>query len=78
MLPGHYEAVTRSSDDALISKSLEGIVLSWNEGAERLYGYTADDIVGRLLRRTACGASSNSCSNLVDNAVKCCPADRRR
>jgi PAS domain S-box-containing protein len=35
------------SDDAIIGKSLEGIILSWNKGAERLYGYSADEVLGK-------------------------------
>jgi two-component system sensor histidine kinase/response regulator len=34
------------SDDAIIGKSLEGIVVNWNKGAERLYGYSAEEIIG--------------------------------
>jgi PAS domain S-box-containing protein len=36
-----------SSDDAIIGKTLEGIILSWNSGAERIYGYTSAEMVGR-------------------------------
>ncbi len=45
----HFTALVESSHDAIIGKGLDGVVTSWNAGAEKLYGYTSADIVGKSI-----------------------------
>lgn len=46
-------AIVESSDDAIYTKDLNGIVTTWNPGAERIYGYTAEEMVGQSIRMLA-------------------------
>jgi PAS domain S-box-containing protein len=44
-------AIVESSDDAIVSKTLDGVTLTWNAGAQRLFGYTAEEMIGSSVLR---------------------------
>jgi len=47
----HFAAIVASSADAILSKTLDGIVRSWNASSERMFGYTAEEMIGQPVRR---------------------------
>src|ERR1044071_144914 len=47
LAPYWLSALIESADDAIISKTLDGIITSWNTGAQRIFGYTADEVIGK-------------------------------
>src|ERR1700721_2532641 len=50
----HLAAIVEFSDDAIITKTIDGVVTSWNSGAERIFGYSAQEMLGQSIFRLAC------------------------
>src|SRR6185503_20492054 len=50
-LQERFAAIVASSDDAIVSKNLQGIVQSWNASAQRIFGYTAEEMIGQSIAR---------------------------
>lgn len=79
----HLQAIVTHSDDAIISKDLSGIITSWNAGADRLYGYTADQMLGRHISELAASVETDEQSAVLERvrrgeAVRAYRTIRRR
>lgn len=67
---GWLAAIVESSDDAIISKDLNGRITSWNGAAERLFGYTAQEVVGRHISLLAPPGREVEMSNILERIRK--------
>jgi PAS domain S-box-containing protein len=59
-------AIVDSSDDAIIGKTLDGIISSWNAGAERLYGFSATEAIGRPISMIVPGAKLGELATIME------------
>ncbi|MBM4046848.1 MAG: PAS domain S-box protein, partial [Planctomycetes bacterium] len=59
-------AVVQSSDDAIISKTLDGTIVSWNKGAENIYGYAAEEVIGQPISMLAPPERSGETARILE------------
>ena len=59
-------AIVESSEDAIVGNTLDGIITTWNRGAERLYGYTAEEAVGRHTNMLAAASQENEIATMLE------------
>ena len=59
-------AIVDSSDDAIVGKTLEGTIVSWNRGAERIYGYSAEEAVGQSINIIVPPEQSDEVPNFLE------------
>ncbi len=62
-----FASIVEYSDDAIMSKTLDGIILTWNKGAERIYGYSCGEMVGQNIARLLPPANLSQLPEIIDN-----------
>ncbi|WP_415880413.1 PAS domain S-box protein [Methylomonas sp. TEB] len=65
-LLSEYAAIIESTEDAIIGKTLDSVITSWNKGAERMFGYRADEIVGQSIAILIPGECQNEEREIQD------------
>ena len=63
-------SIVENSEDAIIGKSLDGIILSWNTGAEKIYGYSAEEAIGRNISMLLPPGEEDDLEDILDRIRK--------
>lgn len=70
VLNGYLAAIVESSDDAIIGKDLKGIIQTWNKGAERIFGYTASEAIGKHISLLAVPERIDEFPNILEQIAR--------
>jgi PAS domain S-box-containing protein len=63
-------AIVQSSEDAIIGEALDGTIVSWNPAAERMFGYTAEEAIGKPMKLIGPSERENEFQNIIDRVKK--------
>ena len=64
-----FEFIINASDDAIISKTTDGLIKTWNPGAETIFGFTADEAIGRSIEMIIPADQRNAHNEILTNLL---------
>ncbi len=69
-LQGFLASIVESSDDAIVSKTLDGTVTSWNRAAERIFGYSADEMIGHSISKLLVPGQADDVERILEKLAQ--------